>query len=275
VKKIFFAILFITAVFPVTVLSQWYVGTTGGQWELDEDGWDNAAIFSGRGGYKFNDYLSIEGSYVHFAESEFENDYAYATLRGGLWDAGLVGTIPLSDRFELFGKIGYGFWAADVNDYGFNSDDTGDSWNYGGGFQINFSKNWSMLAGYQRYEFDVDFGDLKADTIYAGVKFYFDFSKPDSSRAVSSSVSDSSYPTNSVASPQLKAVSDAERENCQKIKSVTTGSGGPGDLATHNEIAMKKAVDSAAIAGADSYYVVDIQSNDSNVSVIMEALRCN
>ena len=274
-NKICIAILLLTAVFPVTAFSQWYVGSTGGQWELDEDGWDNAAMFSGRGGYKFNDYFSIEGSYVHFAESEFEDGYSYATLSGALWDAGLVGTIPFSDRFEVFGKVGYGVWAADVNGYGFNSDDTGDSWNYGAGFQINFSKNWSMLAGYQRYEFDVDFGDLKADTIYAGVKFYFDFSKPINSSAVGGSSSGSAIPSTPIVSPQLRAVSDAERDSCREIKSVTAGSGGPGDLATHNEIAMRKAIDSAAIAGADSYYVVDVQSNDSNVSVIMEALRCN
>jgi hypothetical protein len=62
---------------------------------------------------------------------------------------------------------------------------------------------------------------------------------------------------------------------CNFIKTVTTGSGSLGDPSVHIENAMKNALDSAANAGADSYYVDDTKTTGTGASVILEALKCN
>ena len=56
---------------------------------------------------------------------------------------------------------------------------------------------------------------------------------------------------------------------------MTTGSGGPGDPSIHTDNAMRKALVAAADAGADSYYVADIETTGTGASVILEALNCS
>ena len=263
--------------FPLTAFPQWYVGVTGGQYDLNEDGydWEKSATISTRGGYRFNKIVALEASYSFFAETELEQ-YPYTTLSGGLLDVGLVGIIPFSDYFEVFGRVGYGYWAANIDDYGYNSDDTGSSWNYGGGFAINFNKNWSLFAGYQKYEVDIDYSDdLTADTVYAGVKFYFDFGSSSEMSSVSNSAERYEHQSAATSSSQLQEVNEAEKSKCRFIKAVTTGAGGPGDLSIHAEKAMNKALVSAASVGADSYYVVKSESTETGASVDLEALKCN
>jgi len=267
-------LIFVLA-FPMSAFSQWYVGATVGQYDLDEAGWEESAMISARGGYKVNDVFSLEASYVFFTETEWNNS-RYYTLEGGLLDVGLVGTIPLSKKFEIFGRVGYGYWAADVNDYGYNADDTGDSWNYGGGLAFNINKNFSVFAGYQKYDFDIEYGgDLKADTVYAGLKFFFDFSKSSSTGSTSNTaVSQNTQPLPD-RTPQLQAVDATEKSSCRFVKTVNTGSGGPGDPSFHAENAMRKALVAAADAGADSYYVVDSETTGTGASIILEALNCS
>ena len=108
-----------------------------------------------------------------------------------------------------------------------------------------------------------------------GGKFYFDFDN--SSNRASSLNSAAPYepqPT-PVSSPQLRAVTEAEKSSCRFLETVTTGAGGSGDPSIHTENAMKKALVSAANAGADSYYVVDTETTSTGTSVILEALNCN
>ena len=274
-KKIGIPLFILVFAFPLTAFSQWYVGATAGQYDPDEDDWEKSATISTRGGYRFNKIFALEASYVFFTETELNNNSNY-TLEGGLFDVGLVGTIPLSRKFEIFGRVGYGYWAADINDYGYNADDTGDSWNYGGGLAFNFNKNWSLFAGYQKYEFDIDYsGNLKADTVYAGVKFYFDFDTSSKTSSTSNSAVRYEPQPTPVNSPQLRAVNETEKSGCSFVETVTAGSGGPGDPSIHTENAMKKALVLAANAGADSYYVVNNETTGTGASVILEALNCN
>jgi opacity protein-like surface antigen len=274
-KKIFIPLIVAIFLLPAAAYAQWYIKAAAGQYDLDAPGWDEAAIISTGGGFKFNDVIALEASYVYFAETEFENN-PYYSLEGGLIDIGLVGTIPLSRKFEIFGRVGYGYWAADVNDYGYNSDDTGDAWNYGGGVAFNINRNFTLFAGYQKYEFDIDYsGDLKADTVYAGLKFYFDFGGGSEAKTPQSSAAAYTPQPTTVTAPKLQAVDASKRSNCVFLETVTTGAGGPGDPSLHSENAMKKALVTAANAGADSYYVVDTETTAMGASVVLEALKCN
>ena len=74
---------------------------------------------------------------------------------------------------------------------------------------------------------------------------------------------------------QLRAVSAEDKEVCEFIKSITKGAGGNGDASQYVESAMNAALTQAANHGADSYFVVDVDTTESGASVVLEALRCN
>ena len=74
---------------------------------------------------------------------------------------------------------------------------------------------------------------------------------------------------------QLRAVSAEDKEDCEFVKSITKGTGGGGDSSQYVEKAMDSALTEAANRGADSYFVVDVDTTESGASVVLEALRCN
>ena len=103
---------------------------------------------------------------------------------------------------------------------------------------------------------------------------------PPRKSAVAQSNSHSSLPSGHAAlttdedSPQLRAITESEKDNCVFVKPITTGAGGGSDPSERTEAAMNKALTQAASAGADSYYVVDVETTASGASVVLEALRC-
>jgi len=81
--------------------------------------------------------------------------------------------------------------------------------------------------------------------------------------------------TNFAADRQLRAVTESEKNGCELVKPITTGAGGTGDPSVQTEKAMENALSQAASAGADSYYIVDVDTTSSGASVVLEALKCN
>ena len=67
-----------------------------------------------------------------------------------------VGTIPLNQYFEVYGKVGAFFWDVNQSCTGtctFSSQtETGVDLTYGLGAQVNFSKLVAARAQYQRYK---------------------------------------------------------------------------------------------------------------------------
>lgn len=74
---------------------------------------------------------------------------------------------------------------------------------------------------------------------------------------------------------QLRAVTEDRRQRCGLISTVTKGAGGSGDPALYTESAMQKALSDAYSMGADSYFVVRVETTASGASVVIEALDCN
>jgi hypothetical protein len=119
----------------------------------------------GRLGYKFTPNLGVE------AEGAFGVDTDRATVGGVGYDAKVkrsvaaygVGTIPLSDKFELFGRVGYGNTKlkAGLPGTAFSGDADGDSWNYGVGAQYFFDGRNGVRADWTRHDFRHEQG--KAD----------------------------------------------------------------------------------------------------------------
>ena len=97
--------------------------------------------------------------------------------------------------------------------------------------------------------------------------------------ALVGSPSEPSMPTASATDgepvPQLRVVSEEDKDDCKFIKSITKGAGGSGDVSIHLEKAMNKAQVDAANAGADSYFIANVSTTSSGASVVLEALNCN
>jgi OOP family OmpA-OmpF porin len=63
-----------------------------------------------QGGYRFNQYLAVEGGYIDFGKSKYKADYlggsAQGSLKAGGFDMAAVVSLPLNDSFSIFGKAG-------------------------------------------------------------------------------------------------------------------------------------------------------------------------
>ena len=136
-----------------------YLGTS-------TQGVDLGAI-QGRLGYRFLPWLGIEG------EGAFgiKDDKSSQTVGGVTVDTKVklrdqeaiygVGFLPLSDQFELFGRVGYGHEGAKVSASSASGTTpvtltqkvAGDSWNFGGGGQWFFDDKNGVRADYTREEF--------------------------------------------------------------------------------------------------------------------------
>jgi opacity protein-like surface antigen len=118
-----------------------------------------------RGGYYFHNYFSVEGR-LGFGVADdtktiddippfdltVDQDYNIGVYA--------VGHLPLSDRFKLYGLVG--FTKAEVTlsvpGESISSDDS--DFSYGAGLEFDMTKNWSLAAEYTAYfsDAEVSFG---------------------------------------------------------------------------------------------------------------------
>jgi OOP family OmpA-OmpF porin len=270
---------------PVQLFAQGYLGGTVGQAELESEGFDRSTSFSIAGGYRLNEYFAFEATYADFGKTEpdFIDPGLDVFVEATAFDVAILGILPVTNRFEIFARAGFMSWEIDAGS-GLLPDVTasidGEDFNYGAGFSVNFNEKFSVFAGYQRYRFEAFNESEDLDNLYVGAKYYFgqgrqitSTSSPSSSYSSQSTVYEpaSTY----TAGTSLRAVTESEKGGCTFLRSFTAGAGGPGDPSLHTETAMNKALTQAASAGADSYYVVDIDTTASGASVVLEALKCN
>ena len=133
-----------------------YVGGNYGYLKLDGDDDfdqdDDHDIKQGVIGYRINQYLALEGSYIDFGR--YGNDVTSAKTDG--YTAAIKGTIPVGDRVELFAKAGQLWYSTDysVASYSDSTDDTGVFAGAGVGFKV--TENFLLNAQYTWYDVDLD-----------------------------------------------------------------------------------------------------------------------
>jgi hypothetical protein len=178
----------VSASSAIAVDRGFYLGASGGQSSSDTDVdfdiiSDDAGFtvrssdlndkddgYSVFGGYRFFRYLAVEAEYLHLGEVRYT---AQGTVRGlgstpylltlGLKTRGVtgsvLGTVPLSDHFELFGRAGFLFANTDITGTltgsGVNVYDTqsGDELysQAGIGAALNFQKHWTARFEFRAY----------------------------------------------------------------------------------------------------------------------------
>jgi len=130
------------------------------------------------GGWMFTPYIGIEGTYTDFGE--YGNSAASAEIDGV--GAAVVGQLPLTDSFSIYGKVGQFWWDGDVEVLGVKRSYDDESLYYGVGASFLVTPMLSVNAEYKRYEVEFDAKDFPVspakddtdlDTLTVGVRFSF------------------------------------------------------------------------------------------------------
>jgi hypothetical protein len=120
----------------------------------------NLGAITGRMTAKVNPYFGVEG------EASFgvkDDEVSFGGVTGDLsheYDAAayVVGTLPISPNFELFGRVGYGTTQLTADVAGFSATEDGESVNYGAGANYFFDAQNGVRADWTRRDFTDDNG---------------------------------------------------------------------------------------------------------------------
>ena len=169
-----------TAAHADTKNNSFYLGTGAGIYYVDIDGVGldaTAPTWRVFGGYTLNKYISFEGGYTNLFEiSDDITDPlvdADVDLDGSSFDVLVRPTLPIGERFELFGIVGYSWYDWDisvqVDDLPVVSDSDKDSeFLYGLGGAWNVNDRWSLRGEWTNVDVsDADFGMFTASVSYS------------------------------------------------------------------------------------------------------------
>ena len=95
------------------------------------------------GGYKLSERFSAEGAYVNLGDlhKNGENsDISALTVNA-------VGTMPVTEQFDVFGKVGLMRWSSDNTD----SNESGFGATYGVGAKMHLSETTSLRAEWEKF----------------------------------------------------------------------------------------------------------------------------
>jgi OOP family OmpA-OmpF porin len=186
--------------------SGWYVGAGAGQSRariddarivggLLESGFDTTAIKDDNrhfayklfGGYQFNRYFALEGGYFDLGRFGFTADTVPAAgltgntkLTGANLDA--VGTLPLSEKFAVFARVGYDYTYAKDAFAGYGEVVVSDphpsthssNYKFGVGLRYELTDHVSLRTEVERYRVEDAVGNRgDIDLLSAGIVYRF------------------------------------------------------------------------------------------------------
>ena len=127
-------------------------------------------------GYAFSNNFSIEAGYHGFGTQNAQTNCppGFACILIPLRteadvtgiSLSLIGSIPVSDRFDVYGKIGLLSWDIDFSGISSAFNDSGEDLLYGVGLTWSMDERWKLFLEYSRVDLDVDAGNV-------GVRFSF------------------------------------------------------------------------------------------------------
>ncbi|MCT7946201.1 porin family protein [Shewanella septentrionalis] len=127
-----------------------YVGANYGYLKVDgkDDFDDNSDVIQGLVGYRFNQYLAIEGGYVNFGD--YGNSLSNAETDG--YTAALKVSYPIVDRVELYAKGGQLWYSTDYDVLGFSGNKDGEGVFAGAGVAFKVTDRFLINAEYTWYD---------------------------------------------------------------------------------------------------------------------------
>jgi len=184
-------------------VATWYVGLSGGESRSQANSSDLSSALSNNGltplssslddsdtgwklylGYQFNPNFAVEAGYIDFGKFNFSATTAGGSLggdmkskNGGFID--VLGIIPLSNNFSIFGKLGGYSVKTELNGSGVggsvSASHRSNDWTYGIGAGYEFNRNVGVRVEWERFN---DFGNNSTtqndmDLTSVGIVFKF------------------------------------------------------------------------------------------------------
>ena len=162
------------------------ITSTTGTAKLDEDD----IGFKGFVGFQGHENVAIEGFYANLGEASLSGNNGDTFVAGGTtyqftasgsitskattMGLGLVGMLPVNEKFSPIIKFGFHSWETDYTVTSSNAasatlSDEGNDLFYGVGAQFNLNEKMAMRAMFERFKFD----DEDVDFISAGLVVKF------------------------------------------------------------------------------------------------------
>ena len=146
-----------------------YAGAGIGLFGVDEGNFDESDTgFKLFGGWMFNQYV---GGEVEYIDGGTVGDNNFGIDSTGI-NASLKGNFPISEQFDVFGKVGYYFWDADIDltgNSGQEANESGSDLSWGLGAGYNFTDNISIVAEWQWFQIE------EADADFMSASFVWKF----------------------------------------------------------------------------------------------------
>jgi len=128
---------------------------------LDREGGYGAFI-----GYNFNPGFAVEAGYHRLADTDYSVGATSAKVTLDQIDVSVIGTVPLSNGFSVFGRLGYNRLEADASVAGFDASEHDSGAVVGLGLGYSFSREIGARLEVQRPGNDTT-------KIAAGISFNF------------------------------------------------------------------------------------------------------
>ena len=135
-----------------------YVGGNYGYLKVDgeDDFDDDNDVLQGIVGYRFNNYLALEGSYIDFGS--YGNNLSSAETDG--YTAGLKVILPIADRVELYAKGGQLWYSTDYNVVGFSGNKDDEGVFAGAGVAFKVTDRFLINAEYTWYDTEINLDNV-------------------------------------------------------------------------------------------------------------------
>jgi hypothetical protein len=147
------------------------IGASLGRSDLQDGGVkddDKGAQFYG--GFHFLKVVGVELEYTDFGKFEDNTGGMTDTLEITRADLFVLGILPLG-RFELYAKLGYGYWDGEFRAAGGNPQkDDGSDPAYGVGFAVKFARLIAIRVEYEEFEIK-GLDDLTMASIGLDIRF--------------------------------------------------------------------------------------------------------
>jgi OOP family OmpA-OmpF porin len=125
-------------------------------------------------GWQFNDYFTLEGGYHNFGRFEQTVDVdgtpVEVSLKADGFTLGVTGSLPLGERFSLFGRAGAFFWDGDADLNGVSQARPEDTNLFlGFGLSYRLTEKLELTGDWSRYELE----DTESDVASLGLRYRF------------------------------------------------------------------------------------------------------
>jgi opacity protein-like surface antigen len=135
-----------------------YLGANYGYLRVggDDNFDDDKDVLEALAGYRFNQYFALEGSFIDFGD--YGTNLAKVSTDG--YTAAIKGTLPVSDSFSLFVKLGQLWSETDYRALNFSGSADDESLFVGGGLAFKLNNNMVINATYSVYDANMDFDNV-------------------------------------------------------------------------------------------------------------------